>query len=106
VISKSPKDNAVFRRKVFRLAVACLFLVMAVTLIFGQKGVMELHRHRRELARLDDDLRSLARQKAALDAEILQLENNPRAIEKEARKNQWLVKPGEKTIVIPKDPKK
>ena len=104
--SKSQRDNAAFRRKVFLLGVACFFLAMAVTLIFGQKGVMDLHRQRGALAGLDSQLRMLTREKAALEAEIQELDKNPRAVEKEARKNLWLIKPGEKTVVIPKDQKK
>jgi len=97
------KDGALFRRKAFRLGVACFFLIMAVTLIFGQKGVMEIHRLRRTLGGLDVEIRDLERRNAGLQAEIEELETNPRAVEKEARRTLWLVKPGEKTIVLPRD---
>ena len=103
-MSREPvKEAAFFRRKAFRLGVACLFLVVAVTLIFGQKGVMDIHRQRRQLDRLETEIRELRRQKAELEAEIEELDGNPRAVEKEARRTLWLVKPGEKTIVLPSD---
>ncbi|MGZ7066471.1 MAG: hypothetical protein ACXVI6_08950 [Candidatus Aminicenantales bacterium] len=35
-----------------------------------------------------------------------ELETNPRAVEKAARERLWLIKPGEKVVVVPKPPKK
>ncbi|MGD1008915.1 MAG: septum formation initiator family protein [Candidatus Aminicenantales bacterium] len=98
--------NPAFRKKVFILGIACLFLVMVVTSVFGKKGVMDIHRARLKLADLDRDVRRLAWEKSRLEAEIRELERNPKAVEKEARDKLWLIKPGEKVIVVPKDPKR
>ncbi len=98
--------NPVFRKKVFILGIACLFLVLVVTSIFGKKGVMDIHRTRQQLAGLEAEVKRLGREKARLEAEIRELETNPRAVEKEARDRLWLIKPGEKVIVVPKDAKK
>jgi cell division protein FtsB len=98
--------NPAFRKKVFILGIACLFLVMVVTSVFGTKGVMDIHRARLKLADLDRDVRRLAWEKSRLEAEIRELERNPKAVEKEARDKLWLIKPGEKVIVVPKDPKR
>jgi cell division protein FtsB len=106
VNGESRPANPAFRKKIFIFGIACLFLVMVVTSVFGKKGVMDIHRARLKLAELDRDVRRLAREKARLEAEILELERNPKAVEKEARDKLWLIKPGEKVIVVPKDPKR
>lgn len=103
---ESRPTNPAFRKKVFILGIACLFLVMVVTSVFGKKGVMDIHRARLKLADLDGEVLRLAREKSRLEAEIRELERNPKAVEKEARDKLWLIKPGEKVIVVPKDQKK
>jgi cell division protein FtsL len=103
---ESPRANPAFRKKVFLLGVACLFLVVVVTSVFGKKGVMDIHRTRQRLADLELDVQKLKKEKGRLEAEIRELEKNPRAIEKEARQQLWLIKPGEKVVVVPKTPKK
>jgi cell division protein FtsB len=102
----TPRTGPAFRRKVLGLGLACLFLIMAVTTVFGKKGVMDIHRARQRLADLEAEARRLEQDKARLESEIRALDRNPRAVEKEARDKLWLIKPGEKVLVVPKAPKK
>lgn len=102
----SLRTNPGFRKKIFILGIGCLFLIMVVTSVFGKKGVMDIHRARQKLADLEGDVQKLKREKDKLEAEIRELETNPRAVEKEAREQLWLIKPGEKVVVVPKIPKK
>jgi len=101
-----PRTGPAFRKKILVLGLACLFLVMAVTSVFGKKGVMDILQARQKLAKLDAEIRSLEQEKTRLETEIRALETNPRAVEKEARDRLWLIKPGEKVLVVPKAPKK
>jgi cell division protein FtsB len=94
------------KKKIFILGVACLFLIMIVTSLFGKKGVMDLRRARRTLAALEIRVKVLEVEKAKLEAEIDRLEKDPRAVEKPAREKLGLVEPGEKVVVIPGPPKK
>lgn len=94
------------KKKIFILGVACLFLIMIVTSLFGKKGVMDLRRARRTLAALEIRVQALEVEKAKLEAEIDRLEKDPRAVEKPAREKLGLVEPGEKVVVIPGPPKK
>ncbi|HYA48751.1 MAG TPA: septum formation initiator family protein, partial [Burkholderiales bacterium] len=100
----SSRTGPAFRRKIFILGLVCLFLVMVVTSIFGKKGVMDILRARQKLAELDVEARRLELEKARLESEVRALETNPRAVEKEARDKLWLIKPGEKVLVVPKTP--
>ena len=95
-----------FRRKLILMAMASLFLVLVVTSVFGKKGVMDIHRARQRLADLELEAGRLSQKRARLEAEIKELETDPRAVEKKARGELWLVKPGEKVVVVPKEPKK
>jgi cell division protein FtsB len=106
VKADSPRNTPGFRKRIFVLGIAFLFLIMAVTSIFGKKGVMDIHRARQKLAELETEALKLKQEKARLEAEIHELEYNPRAVEKEARDKLWLIKPGEKVVVVPKPPKK
>jgi cell division protein FtsB len=106
VTGDSPRTGPRFRRKIFLLGMACLFLVMVVTSVFGKKGVMDIHRARVRLAELELEARKLSQDKARLEAEIRELERNPRAVETKARGELWLIKPGEKVVVVPKAQKK
>lgn len=101
-----PRNTPAFRKRIFILGIACLFLIMVVTSVFGKKGVMDIHRARQKLAELQAETLKLQQRKARLEAEIHELKTNPRAVEKEARERLWLIKPGEKVIVVPKAPKK
>ena len=94
------------KKKIFVLGLACFFLILIVTSLFGKKGVMDLRRARRNLAAYETRVRALEAEKARLEAEIGRLEKDPRAVEKAAREKLGLVEPGEKVVVIPAPPVK
>lgn len=92
------------RKKVLLIGFSALLVIMVVTALFGKKGVMELRRSRRVLARQAETLEALETEKASLEAEVLRLERDPRAVEKRARENLGLAAPGEKVVVVPGPP--
>jgi cell division protein FtsB len=89
------------RKKILLIGFACLLLIMIVTALFGKKGVMDLRRARRVLAKQAETIRTLEEEKTRLEAEVLRLERDPRAIEKQAREKLGLIEPGEKVVVVP-----
>lgn len=101
-----PPSGPSVRKKFFILGVACLFLIMIMTALFGQKGAVDLRRAQRTLTALEAEVRALEKEKAQLEAEISRLEKDPRAVEEAAREKLGLIAPGEKVIVLPKDRKK
>ena len=94
------------KKKIFVLGIACFFLILIVTSLFGKKGVMDLRRARQNLAALETRVRALEAEKVRLEAEIDRLDKDPRAVEKPAREKLGLVGPGEKVVVIPAPPVK
>jgi cell division protein FtsB len=97
----APRGDGSFRRRLLVLGFGCLLVIMVVTSFFGKRGVMDLNRARRTTRELEMELETLRAEKARLEREIREIERDPRAVEKEAREKLWLIKPGEKVIVIP-----
>ena len=89
------------KKKIILLAAACFLIILIVTALFGKKGVMELRQARRTLAARTERIRELEAERDRLEAEILRLENDPRAVEKAAREKLGLAAPGEKVVVDP-----
>lgn len=87
------------RRTVILGGLGFLLLVLALTTVFGKKGLLEITRTRRQYAALLEEVERLRREKARLEAEIAALQANPKAVESEAREKLWLMKPDEKVII-------
>jgi cell division protein FtsB len=94
------KNNRSVRRKLFKAGVGFFVLVMLVTSFFGKKGYMDIIRTRKTLRALDAEFKTLEEMKNQLETEIRELTVNPRAVEEEARRKLWLMKPDEKVIVL------
>jgi cell division protein FtsB len=92
------------RKKILLIGFAALLMVLIVTALFGKKGVVELRRYRRVLARQAETLKALEEKRARLEAEVRKLEQDPRAVEKQAREKLGLIAPGEKVVVEPGPP--
>lgn len=97
---ESGKNDRSFRRRIFRAGGAFFVLVMLVTSFFGKKGYMDIVRTRRSLRSLEAEFRKLEEKKDQLETEIRELAANPGAVEEEARRKLWLMKPDEKVIVL------
>jgi cell division protein FtsB len=97
----SPVD---VKKKILLIGLACLLVIMIVTALFGKKGVMELRRSRKVLAQQAERIKALEEEKTRLEAEIQRLENDPKAVERQAREKLGLIAPGEKVVVEPSQP--
>lgn len=81
------------------LIVFFLFILL-MTFFFGDRGIIEIIRTKREIRALQDSIVELEAQKRSLASDIQQLRDNPLALEREAREKLWLMKRNEKVIVI------
>lgn len=91
------------KRKALSLA---LFLIVAASLLnalFGDRGLLELLRARQEIEALDREIAALREQNQALLEEIRDLKSSPLAVERLARENLGLVKPGEIVLLLLRD---
>ena len=78
-----------------------LMLVMIVHDVFGTHGFLAMRRTQNEIRKVKANLDALSRENAALEQEVKDLNSDPRLIEKIARDDLGLARPGEIIIRIP-----
>ena len=78
-----------------------LVLVMIVHDVFGTHGFLVMRRTQNEIRKVKADLEALSKENAALAQEVEDLNTDPRLIEKIARDDLGLARPGEIIIRIP-----
>jgi|SRR5579863_1400180 len=101
----SRSDNRTLRRLgITALIIVCAVLVMNE--VFGAHGLLALRRQRREYDSLQQQVRELELKNLQLEKDIKELKSNPQAIEKQAREELHLARPGEIIYTLPdKSPK-
>lgn len=78
-----------------------LVLVMIVHDVFGTHGFLAMRRTQREIKKVQANLDKLSKENEALAQEVKDLKTDPRLIEKIARDDLGLARPGEVIIRIP-----
>jgi cell division protein FtsL len=78
-----------------------LGLVMIVHDVFGTHGFLAMRRTQVEIRKVKANLEALSKENAALAQEVKDLNSDPRLIEKIARDDLGLARPGEIIIRIP-----
>ena len=78
-----------------------LLLVMVVHDVFGTHGFLAMRRTQNEIKKVKADLEALSKENAALAQEVKDLNSDPKLIEKIARDDLGLARPGEIIIRIP-----
>lgn len=76
-------------------------VVMIVHDVFGTHGFLAMQRKQNEIRKVKADLDALSKENAALAQEVKDLNTDPRLIEKIARDDLGLARPGEIIIRIP-----
>lgn len=77
-------------------------LLLSVFFLLGDHGLLEERRQRRELAALQAELATLFTENQRIEAEVARLKKDPRAVERIAREELGLVRPGEVVLKLPK----
>jgi cell division protein FtsB len=79
-----------------------VLLVLAVMAVFGDNGVLALRRLRGEVDSLVREVRTLEAQNERLSRAISELQEDPGVIERIAREELGLVRPGERVLRFPR----
>jgi cell division protein FtsB len=96
-----PRDeNAGLRRKAAGLASAIALVALLVGSLFGDRGILHLMTQRERAAALARELEGLEAENARLSAEIAALRSDPAAVERIAREELGLARPGETVFLI------
>jgi cell division protein FtsB len=90
-----------FLRQHGRGLLGLLVAVMMVHDVFGTHGFLAMRRTQNEIAKVKANLEQLSKENAALAQEVKDLQSDPRLIEKIARDDLGLARPGEVIIRIP-----
>jgi cell division protein FtsB len=91
---------------IVRIAVAVfglLTVAMLLLAVFNEKGALQVHERAKKLDAIQSEINSFDAENKKLAAEIQALRSDPSAIEKLAREELKLVKPGEVVLVTPEN---
>jgi cell division protein FtsB len=91
-------------RKIATGAAAVLALAMAYHVIFGQNGLTVYQQKRQETQVLAKRLQSLQHENDLMKGHVDRLQNDPNAIEHQAREELHYTRPGEVIYTLPPDP--
>ncbi|HET8924946.1 MAG TPA: septum formation initiator family protein [Candidatus Acidoferrum sp.] len=84
-----------------RALLGLLILLLMVHDIFGTHGYLAMRRTQNEIKKVNADLQQLNKENMQLEQEVRELKTDPHKIEKIARDELGLAKPGEVIIKIP-----
>jgi cell division protein FtsB len=84
-----------------RILLGLIVLVLIVHDIFGTHGFLAMRRTQSEIKKVQADLDQLNKENLQLEQEVRELKTDPHKIEKIARDELGLAKPGEVIIKIP-----
>jgi cell division protein FtsB len=92
------------RRKAATLASIILVVALVVGSLFGDRGFLQLMRQQQRAETLARELEELRVENRRLASEIVALRSDPRAIERLAREELGLSRPGETVFLIRDEP--
>ncbi|HEX5412655.1 MAG TPA: septum formation initiator family protein [Terriglobia bacterium] len=91
---KTIRRNATF-------VMALLSLVLLMHEVFGRNGYMTLRREKKDYTALQEQIHKVSKENQQLEQKIHALKNNPDAIEKQARDQLRMARPGEIIYTLP-----
>ena len=91
-------------RKVATAAAALLAIGLGYHVVFGQNGLTAYQQKRQDAQSLDRQLHSLQRENELLKGHVERLQNDPNAIEHQAREELHYTRPGEVIYTLPAEP--
>jgi len=92
------------RRKVATAGAAVLALGLGYHVVFGRNGLISYDQKRMDAKTLDGELRTLERENEQLRGHVERLQNDPDAIEHQAREELHYTRPGEVIYTLPPEP--
>ena len=92
-------------RKAATGAAALLALALGYHVVFGQNGLTAYQQKRQDTQSLDRQLHSLQKENEQLKGHIGRLQNDPNAIEHQAREELHYTRPGEVIYTLPATPR-
>jgi len=95
-----PANRSPWRRRLL-IVLALALLALLVHTLFGPRGYLALRQQQREYERLKLEIQALQDENRRLSEEIKALKSDPQMIERLAREELRLARPGETVIALP-----
>lgn len=95
-----PRRPSPWRRLLLGV-IALGLLALLVHTVFSEHGYLSLRRQQKEVELLEREIQRLQEENRRLAEEVDKLKNDPRAIERVAREQLQMARPGEKVIALP-----
>jgi cell division protein FtsB len=95
------KPFAIGRRKAATLAAAVLALAVGYHVVFGANGLTVYEQKRHETHTLTQEMQVLEHENEQLQGHVDRLQNDPNAIEHQAREELHYTRPGEVIYALP-----
>jgi cell division protein FtsB len=93
---EATRERSRLRRMILAMAVISLTLAA----IFGRHGLLDVQRYRAERDRLRAEIATMEVEQARLEAEVAAIRKDPTALERVAREELSLARPGEAVILL------
>ena len=100
---RSSEETALLRRRAVFLGVAVLALTATGTALFGDRGYLEVRRYQAQKSALIQEIQLLEEDVRNLRREIIDLRKNAQAMERLAREELMLARPGEILFLYPRE---
>jgi len=94
-----------FRLRIALVVCICLTVAIVLLAVFKDKGWLDVRARAKHLTAVELQIRDMEAENQRLTGEIQALRTDPAAIEKIAREQLKLVKPGEVVLILPEEPK-
>ena len=99
-MNESKSDhNPLVRTGILALLLVAIFVI--IHNIFSQNGLLALRKQKKELQTLQQQIQQLQQENERLGKENHALKSDPAAIERMAREQMHMAKPGEKIYTLP-----
>ena len=89
------------RRRVATVAAGALALAVGYHVVFGHNGLTVYQQKRQETKNLEQQLRNLGKENESLKGHVDRLQEDPDAIEHQAREELHYTRPGEVIVTLP-----
>ena len=93
------------RRRFATVAAAVLAVALGYHVVFGQNGLTAFEQKKQDERQLTEQLQTLREENEALHGHVERLENDPGAIEHQAREELHYTRPGEVIVTLPVETK-
>ena len=100
------RPEAGLRRKAVTLTSVLLLIALVVGSMFGDRGILHLMTQRQRAEALRQEIEALREENLKLYAQIRELRTDPRAVERLAREELGLARPGETVFLVREGPEK